>query len=90
MSTYQTTIPCIVDTAARFKLFGQFFGAGFTTIGWVKQTGHGEQTDNGLTGSSYAWTGTFAAPTTVLAADGVLYVQRCMGQWHDVHGEQHW
>jgi hypothetical protein len=64
MATYQTNVAPISDTLAHFQAWGQFFGAGFTTIGWQAQTGHGEVAATG-TGASYAWT-TVSLPTTAL------------------------
>jgi hypothetical protein len=66
MATYQTFAPPISDTLAHFKAWAQFFGAGFTTIGWTAQTGHGEVVATG-TGATYAWTSA-SLPTTALLA----------------------
>lgn len=65
MATYQTFAAPISDTLAHFQAWAQFFGAGFTTAGWVAQTGHGEIVATG-TGASYAWTSP-VLPTTALA-----------------------
>ena len=70
MATYQASIAPIVDTIPHWKTFAQFWGGGFTTAGWVLQTGHGEVNASG-TGATYAWsdTGTvITLPTTALVA----------------------
>jgi hypothetical protein len=64
MATYQVWVAPIVDTLAHWQAWGQFFGAGFTTLGWVAQSGHGEIVASG-TGASYAWTSP-VVPTTAL------------------------
>ena len=55
MATYQTWAAPIGDTLAHYLAWAQFFGAGFTTLGWVAQTGHGELAATG-SGAAYAWT----------------------------------
>ncbi len=55
MATYTQNYAPISDTAAHQAVWAQFFGQGFTTIGWVAQSGHGEVVATG-TGAAYAWT----------------------------------
>jgi hypothetical protein len=55
MATYQAWAAPISHTLAHFQAWAQFFGGGFTTLGWVAQTGHGEVVATG-TGASYAFT----------------------------------
>jgi len=80
MATYQTNVAPIADTIAHWKAFANFWGGGFTTAGWVLQTGHGEVNASG-TGATYAWTDTgsvITAPTTALAA---MRNYRFNGSW---------
>jgi len=66
VATYQVAAcQAIGDTLAHWRKFVEFFGGGFTTIGWTAQTGHGELTSTG-TGATYTITG-LALPTTTLA-----------------------
>jgi hypothetical protein len=67
MTTYQAFAAPIIDTLAHFQALCQFFGAGFTTLGWVAQTGHGELAATG-TGASYAFTNPVLPPTLAVAA----------------------
>ena len=61
MATYQVWAAPINDTLAHFQAWAQFFGGGFTTLGWVAQSGHGEVVATG-TGSGYAWTNPVVPP----------------------------
>ena len=76
MATYQTFAAPISDTLAHFQLWAQFFGAGFTTIGWVAQTGHGELPATG-SGSSYAFTN----PVLPVAALNQMSLYTYRGAW---------
>jgi hypothetical protein len=63
MATYQVWAAPISDTLGHFQALAQFFGGGFTTLGWQAQSGHGEVVATG-TGASYAFT-TPVLPGTV-------------------------
>jgi hypothetical protein len=54
-------------TQSKYAAFGQMFGQALSLFGWLPQTGHGEIANNGLTGTSYAWSGTPNINATVVA-----------------------
>ena len=76
MATYQAFSAPISDTLAHFQAWAQFFGGGFTTIGWVAQTGHGELPATG-SGASYA----FTSPVLPVAALNPMAIYTYRGAW---------
>jgi hypothetical protein len=69
MATYSAVaVKAFSDNLADHQAWAQSFGGGFTTAGWVAQTGHGEVVASG-TGATYAWTNTGSVlllPTTMI------------------------
>jgi hypothetical protein len=82
MSTYTVSAAPSNSTAALFQAWATAFGQGFTAMGWVPQTGHGELTDNysGGTnvGNAYAWSFT---PTLQTAAVRAIAGYTFRGAW---------
>lgn len=72
MATYQVWAAPINDTLAHFQAYGQFFGAGFTTCGWVAQSGHGEMVASG-SGASYAWTNPILPTIALLSPNSYTF-----------------
>jgi hypothetical protein len=68
MSIYTENVPYDNTTAANYKAWARVIGRAMTSFGWVKQSGHGELVDNGLSGASYDWNFTPTIPTTQLRA----------------------
>ena len=76
MATYQTFAAPISDTLAHFQAWAQFFGGGFTTLGWTAVTGHGELPASG-SGASYAFTN----PVLPVAAITAMSVYTYRNAW---------
>jgi hypothetical protein len=57
MSIFVASTPIDISSQPKYQTFGQMFGQALSGFGWLPQTGHGELANNGLTGTSYAWSG---------------------------------
>jgi hypothetical protein len=67
------------STVPHYVQWGQMLGQALTQFGWVPQTGHGEIVNNGLTGTSYAWSNIVAGPGTTALAPAANY--NFQGAW---------
>lgn len=65
---YTEFVPFDNSTIGNYKAWARVIGRAMTQFGWVKQTGHGELTDNGLAGTAYDWNFTPTVPTVQIRA----------------------